>query len=871
MDDRELRQLATEIVKALKSADRQVGVQSSGSKGGSSRDRVVIDTKTTNKSLGELNKKLKDVSTDLNNQTKLLGMSKKELIAWQDKLFEGVVNNEKLSNKSQDKLRKKIEKTLKAQTKFGDSILEIGGDMKSLGKIMKETGDFMDHYNDILEEVGEKTLDNIQDMEALKKSVDGLIKSSKNQKAITDMIAAQGSEGYRKAAAMLDEELKSKAALRDEITKTAGKFGKAAGIIDKFGNATKEVGKGILSGVGLGGLAAGVGIAGLITAAFASFTKRYEDYIEAAPLGLVGGSISTSGVGDALDGILVLTKQLMQFGLTVKEYTDIIRKNYVTFARLGSAQFMKAGGMGQKQIMQTGEGIKESFAGSIAMAGAAQQSGVDIKNPQILESVMQKQIEAFKLLKIATGETSEEFVRSTLAITQSSEYEAQTAGLGKKKRSALFFDMLNARMTLAKIGFQSTSLQQSILKQMMVQQNAKVTDRFKMSADVMQASVALGMGSEGDTLRKILLKGGSASAAENVTKASLLASMIDKAQAGKKLAAAKGDAGLGEENLYDAILEKITPLLTDANKANAEKNNPNTLQGSGLVKRAKDMQTSMQTIESILAAKTFLMHIQDPLAGMWKTLKKILAEIKNFSFSKWMFGDDEPITPPTTKQQVAALASNYETSGQGNTVEKTRASTQAALDGLVATRNRYAKLAKLDNSKYTQNKLADLDAKIAIAKMILKRLPTATSPAVKKVAPPKPPKVATKGVVTTPPVAAKTTTPNPSVAQTSTKATAPTTQKTKPSTVPTPVTKQPTISKEEKLRADIAEEKEKALTAANSVVTDKKDITKMSESELLQKILLILEAEYVIISDDYQLKRRQGAFQGFENLGLAGT
>lgn len=74
-----------------------------------------------------------------------------------------------------------------------------------------------------------------------------------------------------------------------------------------------------------------------------------------------------------------------------------------------------------------------------------------------------------------------------------------------------------------------------------------------------------------------------------------------------------------------------------------------------------------------------------------------------------------------------------------------------------------------------------------------------------------------------------------------------------------------------KAQAEIEKEKADALKAANSAIMDSKDIKELKGDELLRRILTVLEAEYVIISDDYQLKRRQGAFSGFENLGLAGT
>jgi hypothetical protein len=510
------------------------------------------------------------------------------------------------------------------------------------------------------------------------------------------------------------------------------------------------------------------------------------------------------------------------------------------------------------------------------MAGSAQKAGVDMKNRVALNNVMAEQLKAFKLLKIATGESSEEFAKNNNAIMQSAEYEALAAGMGKKRRSNLMMDMLKARIGLAKIGIQSSELQSSILKQMQAQQNGKVVDRFKMGADLTQAGSFLGMGAQTSELRNILLKGGNASQAENSRKVEILTGLNQNAKEGKMAAAAAGD--FGRENIYDAILDKLGPLLTDADKANNEKNNPNTLQGSGLIKRLGQMQVPMDNINAIMELTKVKILLKNPFAAILEALNNIYKAISEFSFEKWFYGPKgaaKPIPTSTivnTKNVAANMAANVaNNASQG--LSKAQLQAKIAEDTTKRDQlNKFLSLGMADsdvnNKKQIQDQVDKLNANILSYNNALKVVPVAPAPTGVVAATPSP-KTVTKAA-TNPAVVPKTAAPTVTTTKTAT-VNGKTSSTSTIKSVAAPVNTQPTITKEQKIRNDIEKEKEKTLKDANAVISDKKDITKMTDTELLQKILLVLEAEYIIQSDGYQLNRRNGLFKDSEQLGFAGS
>lgn len=983
MDDREIRRLAEEIVKAFKSAERQVGTQASGSKSGKTYDRFEVDLKTTGKSLGNLSKSLGDVTADLNKHTKLLGMSRKELIAWQDKLFEGVANHEKITNKQQDKIRDSLKKVIQAQSKFGKELYEAGGHMKDIGKIMKETGEYMEHYNDVLEEAGSKTLSSVESMDKLKKALLSLANSSKYQKEVSDYIAKGGKKNLMQAAELLDKEADEKNKLRTEIVETTRKMGKFYGVINDASTGVKA----FADKIGAGFLIQAATIGGFLGLLMNNIPQVFNNFKSMASIGITGGG----GFTDMLTQMFKVSNELATMGLTIEQYTDIVKKNYVAFARMGNAGFMAAIKSNQDGLMAMGESAQEAAAGAAAMASAAVRGGVSKSG---LPGAINEQVKAFQLLKAATGESSEEFAKNNMSIAQSTEYEELAAGIGKKRRASLFADMVKARVSLAKIGFQSTELQMSILKQMTAQQNAKVSDRFKMGADITQASTFLGMGSQGDELRRILLKGGNASEAEKVRKSVILADMTKRAREGKVNAAASGNYGM--ENIYDTILEKITPLMTDANKAINERDNPNTKKGADLEKLADSIKLPQEAVDAIKNLNQMQATIGDPLKQILAALLALIAMQVGSGLVKFLMRP-KTIDGAPRAGLLDRMRSGVNDSRVGRAVNSSRAgqaveslsgrATTAYRGARVGAAMRYelikdsiktkmgatgAKIGNLASSAAGKvssglGKVGGFLSKTGIAggaklvgKAALRAVPflgtalmlgesvfagieaygkaaeifgTKTATTQQKISASIGGAISslTFGLISTESAAkaidgmatavkdvGKTVWDGIKsgfswmkdiggyIAETFTKFLGSIArsivgsaaawiggitqlgigEKFKESSLyasmiefskggsatstPAPTTAvDPT--RLSKAQAEIEKEKADALKAANSAIMDGKDIKELKGDELLRRILTVLEAEYVIISDDYQLKRRQGAFSGFENLGLAGT
>ncbi len=520
-------------------------------------------------------KSLRTIIDDADKVMREYTISQTGMIKLQNRIYSDIVNNEKLTNKAQERLRKRLNEWARQQSNLTSQLIDAAGNYKDINKYLEETADKLEDYNDVLEENMSTTVRGITSFKKMAKAIDKLGKSAQYQAAMQAIMAkdAQGNhihtlseqkqqrkELLQQLAHSIDQENEARKKSREQILGRAADMGRTAGFMAEL----NSIGEKALQAGGFGFL---LTKGTVLLAAFVNVLAQVGEYYNRIKTSLALGQTSV------FDPI-VLGIQAARVGMSFEKLTAMLSENYRTMSLLGGPKgFVDNLIEFRGALNSMGEFGEAANKGVAGMLEGARVSSVDFKNRGALIDSMAKQQDAYKYLRAAINETGETFAKNNLSVLQSAEFEQKSVLLNKKRRSQLISEIAIGRKRLAESGILSSDIQMSILKQTQALLNKPVVDRFKTIGDITKAGGQLGMNKEADEVRKILLKGASATDEEQLRLSSLLTKMSEKNNV--NIAEAQRTGNYGAENVGNLIAADIAKAMPDVNKIIIEKNNPN--------------------------------------------------------------------------------------------------------------------------------------------------------------------------------------------------------------------------------------------------------------------------------------------------------
>ena len=581
-----------------------------------------------------LSKSLRTIIDDTDKVMRDFNISQRGIVNLQNKIYSDILNNEKLSNKAQERLRKRLNEWARQQSNLTSQLMDAAGNYKDINKYLEETADKLEDYNDVLDENMSTTIRGITSLKKMAKAIDKLGKSAEYNAQMQAVIArdAQGNFVYslteqrkqRRAiieslAESIDQENEARKKSRNAILGQAADMGRTAGFMAEL----NSIGEKALQAGGFGFL---LTKGTILLAAFVNVLAQAGEYYNRI---LTSLSIGETGLGAPI----TLTIEAGKIGTSFEKLTALINENYRTVASLGgSKSFVDAIKQYRGALNSLGEFGEAANKGVVGMLEGARASGIDLKNRSLLNKSMAAQQDAYKYLRTAINETGEAFAKNNLTVLQSAEYETRSALLSKKRRALLIGEIAQSRKELAKSGILNSEIQLSILKQTQALLNKPIAERFKDIGAIQRAGGQLGMSAEADEISKILLKGNSRTDADQARLGNLVMSLTKKNNANKAKAQSMGDAGRGLENVADQIGADLAKILPDANKANIEKENPNNKRDIAAEEAKRRVSEGEQI--TINAISTIASWLGDKIVKAITTLGVVIAGLLIFNAVK---------------------------------------------------------------------------------------------------------------------------------------------------------------------------------------------------------------------------------------------
>ena len=425
-------------------------------------------------------KSLRTIVDDADKVMRDFTISQSGMVNLQNKIYSDIVNNEKLTNKAQERLRKRLNEWARQQSNLSGQLLDAAGNYKDINKYLEETADKLEDYNDVLDENMSTTVRGITSLKKMAKAIDKLGKSAEYNARMQAVIArdAQGNfvhslteqRRQRKAiieslAESVDQENEARKESRLAILDRAADMGRTAGYMSEI----NKIGEKALQAGGFGFL---LTKGTILLAAFVNALAQIPEYYNRIKASL---SLGQTGLADPIK----LTVQASRIGISFEKLTALLNENYRTMASLGGPEaFVDTIVQYRGALNAMGEFGEAADKGVAGMLEGARASGIDLRNKIALNESMAKQQDAYTYLRAAINETAETFAKNNLSVLQSAEYEARSVLLSKKRRSQLISEIAQGRNELAKSGIFNSEIQMSILKQTQALLNKPVVDRF---------------------------------------------------------------------------------------------------------------------------------------------------------------------------------------------------------------------------------------------------------------------------------------------------------------------------------------------------------------------------------------------------------
>lgn len=237
-------------------------------------------------------------------------------------------------------------------------------------------------------------------------------------------------------------------------------------------------------------------------------------------------------------------------GMSLKEYTEVIRANVTAVSRAGTLDaFDKMASASDKTLAQMGIFGSEARVLQASLLQSSTMMG--IKTGDLVDTVA-KQIDVFDQLRKSSNMTADEFAAVTKKLSENEDVQKELIGLAPRQRAARAQELLQLQTVGTRLGLTadaSNKLGEALIKQ----RQSTVSQKFDQNAAVLQAAAFSGMGELGQRFMELNLKGRKRTAADLEEQSKIVNTL------GSSIEGLIENGGLGEQNqaeLLRGALEK---------------------------------------------------------------------------------------------------------------------------------------------------------------------------------------------------------------------------------------------------------------------------------------------------------------------------
>lgn len=517
--------------------------------------RPDIDMSLANKALDSLTDNLKRVQKALKSTEAgqdHLNISSGQLIDAQSKLVRSIMEHRDLTNRAQDKLRDKIIKVVEADSKLAQQMLTGVKSMRDLVANLDESSDALKRYNDVLDDVKASEASKISDNTKLRKLYKMLAGTTlAMNKSFEELEALQGT-AKTDMLKHIDEQAKAHKKLNMSISETVRDHARSSKMLVMFGDTVKGM-DGIVGG-SVGRLAAGMAtIGGSISLIGSGISEMLTELRSSVSQGISGDFMKLSGIS-------------LKMGMTINDTLALFKENIAQLNVLGGMENFR------KHLADVNKDFAEfkQFSGNpaqqakdiAAFSEAVRKSGTDIRDRSAFNAEMQKQLDTYKNVRVATGQTAEEFAKSNQAILESAAVQNSAMSLDKRWRRAQMDNILSMKAEMSARGM-SAKAQEDIINTMNDLLGGSVQKRMDARGDL--AKLASSFGIDQNLFIKAqsaLMKGRDNSTPEERAALDDFMKIANAGQADRLRSAGDNEgAVLAAQNQWEQMTKNITPQL----------------------------------------------------------------------------------------------------------------------------------------------------------------------------------------------------------------------------------------------------------------------------------------------------------------------
>lgn len=266
-------------------------------------------------------------------------------------------------------------------------------------------------------------------------------------------------------------------------------------------------------------------------------TRVTKDYFALAQVGM--GSV---------DSLATLYKNALLSGMSLSEYTAVLKENTAVAARAGSLEeFDAITSAATSQLAVLGVFGAEAKALQATLANSATLMGV---SQDKLSTTISNQISVFEKLRKTTNMTVDEFGALVKSVTESDQAQRELIGLAPEERNARIQQLMQLASVGRSLGL-SAEASKKLTDAMLAQRAETVKSRFEAAGRVRQLAAFAGMGDQGERAAQIIMRGRNATDAER-EELRVIAGRLDAATQSIYMA-----GGLGAQNVIDILSEQL--------------------------------------------------------------------------------------------------------------------------------------------------------------------------------------------------------------------------------------------------------------------------------------------------------------------------
>lgn len=287
---------------------------------------------------------------------------------------------------------------------------------------------------------------------------------------------------------------------------------------------------------------------GLVGSAATGLETMFSNLFEVAKRVTVDFlALSRTGLG-SVSNLTDLYVSAAKAGMSLKEYTELLRENASAAARAGSLdEFDRLVSAADKQLAVLGvfgaeaRGLQASLAQSGTLLGVRQDA--------LAQSIAQ-QVRLFDELHRSTNMTAEEFAKLVSSVAGNEQVQRELVGLAPRERAARQAQLQQLAATGYRLGL-TAEASQKLAEALIEQRKASVKDRIEQGGVLRQLGAFLGQGALGERAAQLNLKGRRRTTAEDDELRQLLG-QLDRASQGLYEV-----GSLGAQNVLDQFEELL--------------------------------------------------------------------------------------------------------------------------------------------------------------------------------------------------------------------------------------------------------------------------------------------------------------------------